>query len=295
MKRRKDTLSELSAYRREIDGTPLLTADEEKALAHRIAAGDAGAKDHLIRANLRLVVNIARKYLGRGLDWPDLIQEGNVGLIRAAELFDPAFGTRFATYASYWLKESIKRALTNTSRPIRLPAYMEAILLKWRGQVDALREELGRAPSFTETADALGLPKKKRVMVRQALEARGLKFVTDDGEHGWSFADVIPDGRQPVEQAVENDEWLAELADRVGKLERREANVVRWRYGLDGDEPMTLKQIGERLGVTREWVRRIEHGAIGKLAVAFGLGKAASRRELADKQAGSFTLTNIGA
>ena len=142
---RRDTVqSPLETYLREINEMALLTADEEKELAHRIAGGDKLARDRMVRANLRLVVNIARGYIGKGLALQDLIEEGNLGLLRAVQGFDPAVGTRFSTYASYWIKQSIKRALVNTAKPIRIPAYMVELLFKWRRMAADLQESLGR-------------------------------------------------------------------------------------------------------------------------------------------------------
>src|ERR1700716_1595174 len=149
----------LETYLREINETALLTARDEQELAAGIAAGDVRARDRMVRANLRLVVNIARGYTGKGLSLQDLIEEGNLGLLRAVEGFDPSMGTRFSTYASYWIKQSIKRALVNTAKTIRIPAYMVELLAKWRRATSKLQDELGRAPTIDEIASALELPK----------------------------------------------------------------------------------------------------------------------------------------
>src|SRR5262245_4145757 len=153
--------SPLETYLREIDKTPLLTADEEKSLARRIEEGDSEARDHLVRANLRLVVNIARSYTGKGLGLQDLIEEGNLGLLRAVEGFDPAMNPRVSTYASYWIKQSIKRGLINSGKTICIPAYMAQLLTEWRRATAQLQEELGRTPTQEEVAAQLGLGKKK--------------------------------------------------------------------------------------------------------------------------------------
>src|SRR5499433_4398097 len=150
--------SPLETYLREINETPLLNAEEEKELAYRIEDGDGEARDQMVRANLRLVVNIARGYTGKGLGLQDLIEEGNLGLLRAVEGFDPAMGTRFSTYASYWIKQSIKRALINTAKTIRIPAYMVELLAKWRRATLKLQDELGRTPTHEEIARCLELP-----------------------------------------------------------------------------------------------------------------------------------------
>jgi RNA polymerase primary sigma factor len=152
--------SPLETYLREINETPLLNAEEEKELAYRIRErGDSEARDQMVRANLRLVVNIARAYVGKGLGLQDLIEEGNLGLLRAVEGFNPDMETRFSTYASYWIKQSIKRALVNTAKTIRIPAYMVELLAKWRRASAKLQEKLGRAPTQEEVASDLDLPK----------------------------------------------------------------------------------------------------------------------------------------
>src|SRR5438067_3081836 len=153
--------SPLEAYLREINETPLLRAEEETQLAYRIEVGDNAARDQMVRANLRLVVNIARGYTGRGLDLQDLIAEGNLGLLRAVEAFDPSMDTRFSTYASYWIKQSIKRAIINTAKTIRLPAYMVELMAKWRRATAKLQEDLGRTPTHEEIAKSLSLSQKK--------------------------------------------------------------------------------------------------------------------------------------
>src|SRR5712664_1287386 len=153
--------SPLETYLREINETALLSADEEKQLAYRIEEGDNAARDRMVRANLRLVVNIARSYTGKGLGLQDLIAEGNLGLLRAVEGFDPSMNTRFSTYASYWIKQSIKRAVINTGKTIRIPAYMNELLIKWRRATAKLTDELGRAPTQEEVASSLKLSKKK--------------------------------------------------------------------------------------------------------------------------------------
>src|ERR1700680_2477667 len=161
--------SPLETYLREINETALLTADEEKQLAYRIEDGDSEARDRMVRANLRLVVNIARSYTGKGLGLQDLIEEGNLGLLRAVEGFDPSMNTRFTHSAIYWIKQSIKRALVNTAKPIRIPAYMVELLAKWRRASAQLQDELGRAPSQEEIARSLDLPKKKLSIIKKAI------------------------------------------------------------------------------------------------------------------------------
>src|SRR6478672_8278276 len=167
--RNESVQSPLETYLREINETPLLSSEEEKRLAYRIEEGDSAARDHLVRANLRLVVNIARGYAGKGLGLQDLIEEGNLGLLRAVEGFDPSMNTRFSTYASYWIKQSIKRAIINTAKTIRIPAYMAELLTKWRRATNKLTDELGRAPTHDEIAKFLGLSKKKLAIIKKAI------------------------------------------------------------------------------------------------------------------------------
>src|SRR5712672_133737 len=161
--------SPLETYLRETNETSLLSAEEEKRLARLIGDGDGEARDQMVRANLRLVVNIARGYTGKGLGLQDLIEEGNLGLLRAVEGFDPTMNTRFSTYASYWIKQSIKRALVNTAKTIRIPAYMVELLAKWRRATAKLQEELGRTPTQEEIAKSLDLPKKKLSIIKKAI------------------------------------------------------------------------------------------------------------------------------
>src|SRR3954462_4163926 len=257
----------LETYLREINETALLNADEEKMLAHRIAAGDEAARDRMVRANLRLVGNIARGYSGKGLGLQDLIEEGNLGLLRAVEGFDPAIGTRFSTYASYWIKQSIKRALINTAKTIRIPAYMVELLSKWRRASARLTEELGRTPTPEEIARVLGLAKKKLPIIKKAIKIYNATPQTDQSEAGWTLGDMVMDERQmaPDDAMVEND-CLHHAMDMLTTMDQREATVLRMRFGLDSHEPRTLKEIGEQLGLTRERVRQIETEALNKMA-----------------------------
>src|SRR3974377_152220 len=186
--------SPLETYLREINETALLNAEEEKVLAERIEEGDNEARDRMVRANLRLVVNIARSYTGKGLGRQDLIEEGNLGLLRAVEGFDPRMNTRFSTYASYWIKQSIKRALVNTAKTIRIPAYMVELLAKWRRAASKLQDELGRAPSQEEIARVLGLPKKKLAIIKKAIRVYNSAPQTDQSESGWSLDEMLMDG-----------------------------------------------------------------------------------------------------
>jgi RNA polymerase primary sigma factor len=260
--------SPLETYLREINETPLLSADEEKQLARQIEAGDSEARDRMVRANLRLVVNIARSYTGKGLGLQDLIEEGNLGLLRAVEGFDPDMNTRFSTYASYWIKQSIKRALVNTAKTIRIPAYMVELLAKWRRATSKLQDELGRPPTHEEVAKSLNLPKKKLAIIKKAIRVYNAAPQTDQPEAGWSLDEMVMDGnsRSPDLEMVESDD-LKHVLELLDKMDPREATVLRMRFGLiENEEPKTLKEIGESLGLTRERVRQIESEALAKLS-----------------------------
>lgn len=259
--------SPLETYLREINETALLSANEEKELAYKIEDGDNEARDRMVRANLRLVVNIARGYTGKGLALQDLIEEGNLGLLRAVEGFDPSMNTRFSTYASYWIKQSIKRALVNTAKTIRIPAYMVELLAKWRRATNKLTDELGRVPTHEEIGRLMGLPKKKLSIIKKAIRVYNSAPQSDQMEGGWSIDEMLEDGRSrtPDTEMVESDD-LTHVLTMLDRMDKREATVLRMRFGLDEAEPKTLKEIGESLGLTRERVRQIESEALAKLS-----------------------------
>jgi RNA polymerase primary sigma factor len=253
----------MDIYLRQIRDDALLSGAEECALAEAIKSGDSDARARMIRSNLRLVVKIARDYTGRGMSLDDLIGEGNLGLIRAAEDFDPRFGTRFSTYASHWIKQAIRHALTNTTATIRLPAHMVTLLSKWRKAERALTRELGQSPTFDHVAVTLGLSESQRILVERAKRASQLRLEGGDGEP-WT-PDEAGDHREGPDAALEADDERRHLLGRLDRLDDRERTIVSLRFGLDGDDPMTLKEVGRRLGVTREWVRKIEVRAVKKL------------------------------
>ena len=253
----------MNIYLGQIRDDALLSGAEECALATAIKAGDRDARARMIQSNLRLVVKIARDYTGRGMNLDDLIGEGNLGLIRAAEDFDPRFGTRFSTYAGHWIKQAIRHALTNTTATIRLPAHMVTLLSKWRKAERALTRELGQAPTFDQVAVTLGLSDAQRVLVERAKRASQLRLEGGDDE-GWS-PDEAGDHHEGPEASLEADDERRDLLRRLDRLDARERTIVSLRFGLDGNDPMTLKEVGRRLGVTREWVRKIEVRAVKKL------------------------------
>lgn len=255
--------SPLETYLREINETPLLTARQEKELASRILKGDSEARDWMVRANLRLVVNIARGYTGKGLGLQDLIEEGNLGLLRAVEGFDPTMETRFSTYAMYWIKQSIKRGLVNTAKSIRIPAYMVELLTKWRRASVKLQGELGRPATQEEVATSLNLSRKKLNIIKKAIRIYNAAPQTDQPDSGRSLDAMLMDthtSAPDTEMAV--SEELKQVANLLSKMDTREATVLRMRFGLDGGDQKTLKEIGDALGLTRERVRQIENKAL---------------------------------
>ncbi|MGZ3386457.1 MAG: sigma-70 family RNA polymerase sigma factor [Isosphaeraceae bacterium] len=266
-RRELNAASPLQIYLHDINDTPLLSAQEERELAERIAAGDPYAREHMVKANLRLVVNIARGYLGKGLSLEDLIEEGNLGLMRAVEGFDGMMETRFSTYASYWIKQSIRRAVMNNGKPIRLPAYMVSLLSKWKRASAILTDRLGRAPMPDEVGKALRLSKKKIGIVAKAIKVNNLMPHLEGSEdEGKILDDVLTDERSkaPEDLMIEADD-LDRIFGRLDELEDREAAVIRMRFGLEPFPPMTLREVGENLGLTRERVRQLENQALQKL------------------------------
>lgn len=261
------TSSPLQIYLQDINDTPLLSAEEERELAERVATGDPYAREHMVKANLRLVVNIARGYLGKGLNLEDLIEEGNLGLMRAVEGFDGLMETRFSTYASYWIKQSIRRAVMNSGKPIRLPAYMVSLLSKWKRATAVLTDRLGRVPTPDEIGKALKLSKKKVGIVTKAIRVNNLTHHSDGPDDEKTVLDdVLTDERSkaPEDLMIEADD-LERIFGRLDALDDREAAVIRMRFGLEPYDPMTLREVGENLGLTRERVRQLESHALQKL------------------------------
>jgi RNA polymerase primary sigma factor len=256
----------LDTYLADINEVPLLTADQEVALARRVASGDMAAREHMIRANLRLVVSIAKNYVQRGLPFMDLIEEGNIGLMKAVEKFDPDAGFRFSTYATWWIKQGIRRALVNCVRTVRVPSYMSELVSKWKSIAHELKNEIGRAPVLHEIAEQLDLPMHARGVVHRTVVANSSPAAATDVEPGAIDSEMLEDPRaRPPEEALFSALELQRLKQLLLSIDEQEARILRLRYGLDGGEPMTLKAIGEKLGITRERVRQIEQQALRKL------------------------------
>jgi RNA polymerase primary sigma factor len=259
-------LSPLAIYLREVHDTPALSIEEERQLAQRIEAGDRDARDHLVRANLGLVIHIARSYSGKGLGLDDLIEEGNLGLIRAVEGFNPAMNTRFSTYASFWIKQAMRSALITTGKTIRIPVYVFDLTVKWHRATAALQEALGRPPTPEEVARSMNLSERKLHIIQQAIQSHTCSTqATQEGPDG-PFEDSCMDSRvkAPVTKMEEEEEQHL-LLSLLKKIRPLEATVLRLRFGLDGEGPKTLQDIGGLLGLTRERVRQIERAALDRL------------------------------
>jgi RNA polymerase primary sigma factor len=255
----------------DINATPLMARDQERDVARRAAGGDAQARDHMVRANLRLVVRMARNYTGRGLPLEDLIAEGNLGLLRAVEGFDPERPVRFSTYACFWIKQSIRRALAYTARTVRIPVHMIVLLGKWQRAASRLQEELGRTPTHEEVGRHLNLAPRKLGLITEAMRVCTSAPPADQANSDWSLDKMATDGRAQVPgTAWVEAEDVGHVLGLLDRMDRREAAVLRMRFGLDGGEPRTLGEIGERFGVTRERARQIVGQALGKLRARVG-------------------------
>ncbi len=256
----------LTLYLRELGQVELLDAGEEKKLARRVQRGDLEARERMIRGNLRLVVRIARDYNGLGLPLLDLINEGNIGLMTAVERFDPTRGAKLSTYASWWIKQSMRRALANQSKTIRLPVHIVEKICHIRRATFRLQELLGREPDDAEVAREMRIPTREVARVR-GVNIRPASLDAPMGDEDSSrLADIISDenAASPYEHLVEKNAALM-LAGLVEQLPPREASVLRYRFGLDGGKERTLEEVGEKFDITRERVRQLQNLALGKL------------------------------
>ena len=253
-------------YLKEIGQVRLLSADEEIELARRVAEGDKAAKDKLTEANLRLVVSIAKKYSGRGLHILDLIQEGNTGLIRAVDKFDYTKGNKFSTYATWWIRQAITRAIADQARTIRVPVHMVEVINKATRCNRKLVQELGREPSLEEIAAELNLPIEKIIEAnRTAADTLSLDMPVGD-EEDTTIGSFVEDDNTPSPADATSNTLLAEaLTEILGTLTDREADVLRMRFGMFDGRTHTLEEVGQIFGVTRERIRQIENKAIRKL------------------------------
>jgi RNA polymerase sigma factor (sigma-70 family) len=256
----------IALYLQEISRVKLLTPEGEQDLARRVQAGDAEAQKRLVEANLRLVVRIARRYLHRGLSLLDLIEEGNVGLLHAARKFQPDRGTRFSTYATWWIRQAVVRALANQARTIRLPVHVELLLAQYVKQRNALTQKLGRAPTLEEVAAVMNRPAGELEEL-ESLRQQPVSLDKPTGEDGkGNLGETVADPNASAGTGLAA--MLRARADLAGVLQDlpdRERTVVTLRFGLGGEEPLTLERIGQRLGLTRERVRQIESTALQHL------------------------------
>ena len=262
----KDSDADIRIYLREIGQTPLLTPQEEIDLAARIKKGDREAETLMIKANLRLVVKIARDYANLGLPSLDLISEGNIGLMKAVERFDPAMGGKLSTYAAWWIKQAIKRALANQSKTIRLPVHLVDKLSKIRRASLQMSDELGREPSDDELAQEIGISRSKvsqlkTVSIRPASLDAPISH-DDSTELGETVGD---EGAQTPFELLRDKDLRDEVSDLFEVLDDRERKIIFQRFGLDGGKPKTLEEVGKKFGVTRERIRQVQNIALAKL------------------------------
>ncbi len=258
--------SGLETYLNDINKVPLLTADDEKVLARAIRKGDQAARERMIRANLRLVVAIARNYVNRGLSFLDLIEEGNLGLLKAVERFDPDAQCRFSTYATWWIKQAIRRALINTVKTVRIPSYMVELIARWKNVAMELQYRLGRQATVNEVAAELNIPRESVRIIKRAIRASACasQVVSLDAAFSANEAIEALSMKRPDEAVFDSFE-IEQLDKLLRAIDEREATILKMRYGLGDHEPMTLKEIGAHVHLTRERVRQIENEALRKL------------------------------
>lgn len=258
--------SGIKIYLREIGQIPLLTVQDEIELAAKIKKGDKHARAKMIKANLRLVVKIAHDYSNLGLPLLDLISEGNIGLMKAVERFDPKKGGKLSTYAAWWIKQSIKRALANQAKTIRLPVHLVDKISKMKRASHRLSEKLGRDPTDQELADLLGMPRQKIAHLREiSVRPASLDAPIGDDD-ATEFSEIVGDEAAATPFEMLRDKTLRQDVRRMlTELEPREAEILTLRFGLDGNKPLTLEDVGRKFRVTRERVRQIQNIALTKL------------------------------
>ncbi|MEI6083843.1 MAG: RNA polymerase sigma factor RpoD/SigA [Verrucomicrobiota bacterium] len=266
IQRERDGDNGIKIYLREIGQVPLLTVKEEIALAAKIKRGDKAARAKMITANLRLVVKIAHDYSNFGLPLLDLISEGNIGLMKAVERFDPAKGGKLSTYGAWWIKQSIKRALANQAKTIRLPVHLVDKISKMRRTAMRMSEQLGRDPTDQELADKLGMPRAKVAQLREiSVRPASLDAPIGDDDNT-AFGEIVGDDNavNPFEM-LRDKNMREDIRELLAELDPRESEILTSRFGIDGNRPRTLEEVGRKFKITRERVRQIQNIAIHKL------------------------------
>jgi RNA polymerase primary sigma factor len=253
----------LTQYLGRVRGGRLLDAEEEKDLSRRARGGDMRARQILIESNLRLVISIAKKYRGRGVLFEDLIQEGNAGLIRAVEKFDPEMGNRFSTYATWWIRQAVTRAVADHARTVRLPAHVVDAVYRLRRAENALSLELGREATEEEVVERIGVKPEEARRLREVSQPVSSINARINSEEGSEVGELLPDERSGDDYArVDAGQWELTLVEAVRSLPEREARIIEMRHGLDGGETRTLREVSEELGISQERARQVEIKAL---------------------------------
>jgi RNA polymerase sigma factor (sigma-70 family) len=260
----------IKEYLKEIDEASLLTREQEQELGRLVVhENDQWARERLVRSNLRLVVSLAKKYGERGMSLGDLIEEGNLGLIRAVDYFDPERGVRFSTYAAWWIKQSIKRALLENVQPVHIPTYMVTLINQWRHVTSELESTLGRTPAIEEMAEIMQLPLRKAKVIHRVVDVLGSISDTHGGDEVDEdlMLEAILEDRNVAkpEDALMASEEKAKALRLLDEIDPREADILRLHYGLAGGPPMSLKEIGKKMGLTRERIRQLRRDALTTL------------------------------